>query len=240
MPETLSAAAVLVRCVGAVLSDEEAARRHGLDLLDDAGACRVTVPRSWSHVSLTGWDVVRRDLRDDEWVVLDDGTRVTSVVRTVVDLTARLPLAEAVALADSALRLKLVTVAVLVDVLRSKRGPGAPTRHAVAELVDPLAESALESLFRVLVVTAGLPVPVSQHVIRGVGRVDFAWLDRRVVVELGGFAFHSDRIAYRRDRARMNELERQGWRVLRFTWEDVRSRPAHVLQVLREVLALAA
>lgn len=47
-------------------------------------------------------------------------------------------------------------------------------------------------------------------------------------------------LAYRRDRERLNELERLGWRVLRFTWEDVRSRREHVLALVRACLAPAA
>jgi hypothetical protein len=34
--------------------------------------------------------------------------------------------------------------------------------------------------------------------------------------------------------------ERLGWRVLRFTWEDVNTRPAYVVALVRECLAPAA
>jgi very-short-patch-repair endonuclease len=110
--------------------------------------------------------------------------------------------------------------------------------------MDARSESVLESLTRVLLVLGGL-LPVVQHEIRDangafVARVDFAWPDLRLVVEVDGFAFHADRAAYRRDRERLNELERLGWRVLRFTWEDVRHRPEHVLTLVRECLTQAA
>lgn len=59
-------------------------------------------------------------------------------------------------------------------------------------------------------------------------------------MEADGYAYHSDRAAYRRDRERLNQLERLGWRVLRFTWEDVRGRPDHVVALVRECLAAAA
>jgi very-short-patch-repair endonuclease len=59
-------------------------------------------------------------------------------------------------------------------------------------------------------------------------------------VEADGFAFHSDRVAYRRDRERLNELEQLGGRVLRFTWEDVVARPEHVLALVQECLDQAA
>jgi very-short-patch-repair endonuclease len=107
--------------------------------------------------------------------------------------------------------------------------------------MDPASGSVLESLFRVLVATAGLPAPATQvqladgqHVL---GRFDFCWRQERLIVELDGFAFHADRITFRRDRELANALGRLGWRLLRFTWEDVVGRPAHVLSVLRECLS---
>ena len=151
---------------------------------------------------------------------------------------------EIVVLADSALRARLVTAAVLVDILTARRGPSPNRRRVVAELLDPWAGSVLESLLRVLLLTSGLPAPRPQYLVvdglEVVGRVDFAWPERRLIVEADGFAFHSDREAYRRDRARMNELERLGWRVLRFTYEDVVSRPGYVVGLVRACLALAA
>ena len=70
--------------------------------------------------------------------------------------------------------------------------------------------------------------------------MDFCWVAERLVVEADGFAFHSDRAAYRKDRERMNALERLGWRVLRFTWEDVVRRPEYVVAAVGAVLARAA
>ena len=102
--------------------------------------------------------------------------------------------------------------------------------------------SAPESLLWVLLALSALPMPETQVVLRDrdgtfVARVDFAWRAPRLVVEADGFAFHSDREAYRRDRERLKALERLGWRVLRFTWEDVRSRPDHVVTTVRACLA---
>ncbi len=66
-------------------------------------------------------------------------------------------------------------------------------------------------------------------------QVDLCWPAACLIVEADGFAFHSDRAAYRRDRERLNQLERLGWRVLRVTWEDVVHRPEHVVALVREV-----
>jgi hypothetical protein len=240
----LSPAAALVAVPGALLSHEEAARQVGIELVSDPGVHRLSVGRNRSRVSLKGWEVHRVDVPEDQQLVLPSGLRVTAPARTVADLGRVLPLDHAVAAGDSALRQGLVTEATLLHVLTATRGRGAPTLRLLAALLDPRSGSVLESLFRVLVLQSGLPDPRSQYVIsdgrRFQARVDFCWVAERLVVELDGYAFHNDRLSYRRDRERLNGLERLGWRVLRFTWEDVVGRPEHVLALLQDVLALAA
>jgi len=123
-------------------------------------------------------------------------------------------------------------------------GP-AEAREVVGELgCTGAARTVLETLLRLVLVSAGL-TPQTQRVITDsdggfIARVDFCWPERRLVVEADGYAYHSDRAAYRRDRERLNQLERLGWRVLRFTWEDVRGRPEHVVALVRECLAASA
>ena len=99
-------------------------------------------------------------------------------------------------------------------------------------------------MLRVLVTAHGLRPPCSQFEVWNhaflVGRVDFAWPEARLIVEVDGFAFHADRASYRRDRERDNELERLGWRVLRFTWEDVNGRPEYVVALVDAMLSRAA
>jgi hypothetical protein len=240
--DVLSPAAVLVAVPCAVLSHEEAARQLGIELVDDTGVQRLTVPRSHSHVRVPGWVVCRRDAPDA--LVLPNGMRVTSPARTVLDLARVLPLPAAVAAGDSALRARLVTAAVVAELAAGARGRGRREGLLVSGLLDPACGSVLESLFRVLVLTSALPAPLTQVPIADgrdvLCRVDFCWPQERLVVELDGFAFHSDRQAFRQDRQRMNALERLGWRVLRFTWEDVVGRPAYVLALVRQCLALAA
>ncbi|HEU0101149.1 MAG TPA: DUF559 domain-containing protein [Mycobacteriales bacterium] len=223
----------------AAVSHETAARSWGIELVQH-GSERLTVPRHRGRAPATGWRVHRSDLASDE-VVLVDGVRWTTPMRTVVDLAHVLPLAEAVTAADSALRQELVDHAELVAALSRRRGPGAARARRVARLVDPRAESVLESLLRVLLHLAGLPAPESQvtmHEVDGevAARVDFAWPSFGLVVEADGFAFHSDRAAYRQDRRRNNALVRLGWRVLRFSWEDVQHEPEDVARTVRACL----
>jgi len=233
----------LLRRAGAraALSHEVAAQLLGIELLEDPTTLRVTVPRNRSRLTLPDAKVVRADLDADE-LVEEDGLRVTSAARTVADLARVLPPAEALVAADSALRNRLVDMTQLAPVLTTALGSGARALRLVGAHLDPASGSVMETLLRWHLLEAGLPAPRTQFRISDerrveVARVDFCWPTQRLVVEADGFAFHSDRVAFRRDRARGNELVRLGWRLLRFTWEDVRTRPGHVTGLVRACLA---
>jgi very-short-patch-repair endonuclease len=100
-------------------------------------------------------------------------------------------------------------------------------------------ESELETRFVQLLRRAGLPEPVRQYEVYDgfalVGRIDFAYPDRRLAIELDGLGAHADR--FQRDRTRQNGLVLMGWTVLRFTWADVVDRPEYVLAALTSALA---
>jgi very-short-patch-repair endonuclease len=239
--EELRAAAV---GLDAVVSHTDAALLWGLELVTTPASRTVIVRRARSGLRREGVVVHRAELEAGEWV-RRDGLRVTTVLRTVLDLCRSLPLAEAVATADSALRLGLLTLEELqAAVCGLAAAPGRSRVARAVALVDPRAGSVLESLLRVLLSSHGLRPPQSQHEVRTrtgrrIGRVDFAWEDLRVVLETDGFAFHADRRSYREDRRRGNALVRAGWVVLRFSWEDVMQYPDYVVSCVREVLEAA-
>lgn len=224
-----------------VLSHTTAAALWGLDLMAPAGT-HVTVPRNHSRSRVAGVSVHRADLPPDA-VTERAGLPASSPLRTVLDCLRLLPRSHAVVLADSALRAGLVAVDDLRAAAAEAAGPGsARVRRAVA-LTDPLSGSALETLLRLVLVDGGIRLR-SQVVMRDrhgvIGRVDFLLLDAPVVVEADGFAYHADRDAYRTDRRRTNALVAAGYRVLRFSWEDVVERPEHVLATVRATLEMSA
>jgi hypothetical protein len=65
-----------------------------------------------------------------------------------------------------------------------------------------------------------------------VGRPDLVDVRRRLVAEADSFEFHGHRRALRRDCRRYTALTLLGWRVLRFSWEDVMLDPAYVRRTL--------
>jgi very-short-patch-repair endonuclease len=239
-PDELLRAAV-VR-LDAVVSDQSAALLWGIELSHTPEQPHVLVARNRGGAEHEGVRVHRVDLREGESEPL--GTvNVTTVLRTLLDLSRRLPVEQAVAAVDSALRQGLITTEELVGGLCAlPAGRGRQRVCRVLDLIDPKSGSVLESLCRVLLALNGLPAPQTQHVVRSagrwVGRVDFAWLDQWLIVETDGFEYHKDRASYRKDRRRLNALQLAGWTVLRFSWEDVVHDPDYVVRSVAGAIAL--
>lgn len=165
---------------------------------------------------------------------------VTTPLRTVMDCAATLPFAEALAVADGALRLALIHPDSLVVAARGRRGAGAPAVRRVADHADARAANPFESALRALALDAGctgfepqVPIGISG----GRVRVDLGDVEHRVVLEADSFEWHGDRAALRKDCRRYDELVRAGWRVLRFAWEDVMFDQEWVKSLIADVVA---
>jgi very-short-patch-repair endonuclease len=101
-----------------------------------------------------------------------------------------------------------------------------------------LTRSELERMFVRLCRRRRLPDPeVNARVDRY--EVDFPWRSRRLIVETDGFRHHGTRAAFESDRARDARLQSLGYRVLRFTYRQVRDSPAEVAEALRRVIRQA-
>jgi hypothetical protein len=167
-----------------------------------------------------------------------DGMRVTTPLRTAYDLARRLELVEAVAAVDALSRIGGFDPSRLLDGQVGARG-----RRRLPEVValsDPLAESAMESRLRVLLVTAGLPVPVSQFVVIApdgvvLARVDLAYPTARLAIEYDG-AHHFNADFSRRDRRRDLLLGDLDWDTMRFTADDVLLSPLDTVRRVRRRL----
>lgn len=179
-----------------------------------------------------------RDIADHERAV-----GVTSALTTVVDCLRDLSLREAFSVGDSALRSGLVVFDELALSVRRLRGPGSRRARERLLLLDARAANAFESSARALLVEAGhpgfRPQVTIRHDGRWIGRVDLAEPRLRIVVECEGYAFHSDRAAFRKDAIRFTSLVAAGWRPLRFTWEQVMFDPDWVRARVAETVALA-
>jgi very-short-patch-repair endonuclease len=155
---------------------------------------------------------------------------VTTPVRTVLDCARDLPYAEALVVADSALRREVTNVDQLRRAARALRGPRSAAAARVAGTAHVRSANVFESSLRAIALDAGLDVvPQTQVTDRGLfAMVDLADEGRRLVIEAESFEFHATRRGFRRDVRRYTELAVFGWTVLRFTWEDVTLQPHYV------------
>jgi hypothetical protein len=180
------------------------------------------------------------------WITVVDGVPMTTPARTLVDLGAVLPLGSVGRALDRAIGRQLVSLDEVRAALDAVARKGRAGAGAIRALLDerqagPRAASVLEARMRALISRHGLPEPVPEFTVldehgQFVGRVDFAYPELRYAIEVDGYAPHSSMRAFRHDRARQNDLVDQGWKVHRFTWDDVESRPARVANRIHALL----
>ena len=95
--------------------------------------------------------------------------------------------------------------------------------------------SILEGEFKLLCAEQGIPAPETNYPV-GRYEVDAIWLGARLIVELDGRKFHGDAVALEADSGKTRYLREIGFRVLRFTWNDVIQRPEWVADEIRRQL----
>ncbi len=229
----------------ATISHRSAAAHWGLRL-PDPSPLEISLDRERA-TAITGVEVHRsRDLSADH-IVADGPLPVTTPARTLVDLGQVVPWYLVRSLLEHLLTSRLVTVdqaraALLLHSRRGRRGCGA-LRHVLDQraLLDRPADSVLEAAFADLCVAQDLPRPHYQFVIFTLGvarRIDFAYPELRLGIEVDGFETHATAVGFVSDRIRANELTLLGWTVLHFTWAQVIHQPARVAAIIRRALRL--
>jgi hypothetical protein len=221
----------------AVAGFSSAARAHGWDLDALPATPAVILPPGVSGPGRVS--SYRAMLQPDEMTLLGV-LRLTTPLHTAVQLACVLPKRQAVVLLDSAMRSRRVSPDRLAVAIAGSRAVGSKSAREAFALADPLSGSIPESLARLVFHEAGFPAPISQYWPRLAvidARVDFAWPEFMLVVEIDGRKYHIDAAAFQRDRVRQNALMQGKWMVLRFTVEDVRYDPAYVVNEVGRALA---
>jgi len=175
------------------------------------------------------------------WVDTVQGVPCTTPARTLVDLGAVCRPFTVGAALDRALGRRMVTVDAVRTVMRAvgrrgRRGVGV-MRAVLASRPDDAPAGVLEARMASLLGAAGLPAPVAEYEVRdGLGnviaRVDFAYPDAKLAIEVDGFEPHTELETFQRDRVRQNELVALKWSVLRFTWTEVDKQSPRVAKVV--------
>ena len=167
-----------------------------------------------------------------------------------MDLAAVVPPRALLQALDEAERSHRLDVRAIEAALARTRGRNGTGHRRIGAALTELARtgatltrSALEDRFLSLLDAHGLPRPTTNRWTEAM-EVDACWPQARLVVELDGWDSHHTRQAFQRDRIRSNDLQAEGWTVLRFTHADVAYRPAdtaaRVARVLRRPYAATA
>lgn len=194
--------------------------------------------------SLEGGVVHRTDTLDRVDLSRRGRIPVTTPAPTLLDLGAVVQVEVVESSLEDALMRRLVSFDLVTRTLERLGGPGgsgAGVLRALVEERDPVTaptQSPLEDELWRVHRRGGLPEPVRQYDVGG-ERLDFAHPAIRLGIEADSRVWHGGRADVQRNGDKANRLVAHGWRVLHFTWGDVRRRPAYVVDGVGRELALA-
>ena len=213
-------AAVLAGGPGAVLSHASAAaawelRRTSGRMID------VSVPTHPGRKRRPGLRVHRRATLTARDVTSHRNIPITTPARTIIDMSRTLTGRALEHLVDLADQRGLVDFADL-------RAANSASLQAVLQNYRPApTRSELEERFLKLCDDHQIPRPETNALIEGI-LVDFVWRERRLIVEVDGYAYHREPERFEQDRENDVTLTVKRWRVMRFTWRKLNQRPAWV------------
>lgn len=212
-----------------VFSHESAAALHGIPILGEWPDRVHTTVGPNGHSGSRAVERTKRALDPSETMTATDGVVATTPARTAIDLAATRSLLGGI-IAISHVRHLGVDLDVFDELLRRSRSTAGVRRARIAvERSTGETESPLETLIWVRCQDLGFEQPELQRVVEGTDgrayRVDFAWLDGRILLEADGRAKYGALAAGRtpeevlwEERLRENALRPACDRLLRTTW----------------------
>jgi predicted transcriptional regulator of viral defense system len=177
------------------------------------------------------------------------GIPVTDPARTILDLARRTGDRRLLQAIESARRQRLTSWSELIATLATHARPGRPGIRRLRRVIAANAHRAeitdtdFELLVLGLLVGHGLPEPVVHHELRApdgtvLAEIDLAYPQLRIAIELDG-SVHRRADVFERDRPRQNRILLDGWIILRFTWDLLRSHPEQIVAEVRAAIRLA-
>jgi hypothetical protein len=167
-----------------------------------------------------------------------DAIPVTSPARTVLDLAPTLSERALERMLDRVEVERLTDVRTILATVAANHGHhgSGPLRRTLAQHVPgtTLTRSRLEERVLALCRAHGLPRPLVNHPVLGL-EVDFVFPDG-VLVEADSWRYHHRPAAFARDRERDGMLVRAGYRVLRFSDEQIVGDPGAVARTIAAAL----
>jgi hypothetical protein len=226
----------------AVVSHESAAEIHDFPKMPK-GIASVSVHSRTTH-DFPGVVVHRcHDLLKEhiEEVV---GLPITSIPRTIVDLSTRLTSNHLTAVFGSLItegRVVTDEIQLVVDHVARRGKPGIQMIRTILEEREsgPRDGTPLERLGAQVLRTYGIPEPAFEFPLPWdpEKRFDAAFPHAKLAIEWDSRLWHDREDSFERDRERDRQALLHGWRVVRFTWSDVMQRPDEVADTVRRLLS---
>jgi hypothetical protein len=185
-----------------------------------AGSIHVTVPTTAGIRQRRGIIVHRSSTLLPGQITIEESIPVTTPARTLADLRRTLPRDQYLA------------------ALRRAEKRGLDIGPLPERLDDP-DRTELERRMLALCHRHGIPPPLTQQLI-GPYTVDFLWPEAALIVETDGWGNHGTRSAFESDRERDAWLVTQGFRVVRFTWWQLRREGPKVAETIKRILSATA
>jgi very-short-patch-repair endonuclease len=215
-----------------VLSHESAAALLAIGP-EPAGAVEVSTTLTARH-RVPGVKLHRRPALRADSVGYCQGIPITSSVQTLIDLATRHGRAAMERSINEADKLGLVRT----DDLRKAldHHPGEPGVARLRTILDRrtfrYTRTELERAFIPLARQAGLPLPRTSVYVTG-HEVDFYFPHLGLVVETDGLTYHRTPAQQAKDRERDQDHSAAGLFPLRFTHDQIKFEPDHVVRILR-------
>lgn len=186
---------------------------------------------------IEGVSVRRSRALTPQMITTRDHIRVTKPLVTVIDCGVVLPPVEVADMIIVGRQQRMFSISDVHEAINRYARPGrtgiAVAREAAAlVMIDGRpADSVLEFRFNLGPGQRGLPPYRYQHEVR-IGRkkyrIDFAYPEVLLAIEVEGYEFHSSPEATANDSERRNQLQLAGWSVLTFGWNRVVNDPRGV------------
>jgi very-short-patch-repair endonuclease len=232
-------AAVLACGDEAVLSHSSAAALWRIGF-EQRGVIELSLPSPFQKRRRGLWIHRQPSLRPRD-ITREYGIPCTAPVQTLIDMALRLERQGVERMINEADKYNLTHPPQLREALDARAGePGvAKLRFILDRRTFRLTKEELERRFLPLAREAGLPTPLTGQFVNDF-EVDFYWPDLGLVVETDGLRYHRTPAEQARDRLRDQTHTAAGLTPLRFTHEQVRYEPEHVLRILTQTASRLA
>lgn len=169
------------------------------------------------------------------------GIRISSPEQTFIDLARALSLVDLVVLGDSLVKARRTTPDRLASAADNWSGWGSRPARRSAGLVRVGVDSPMETRLRMLMVLAGLPEPVVNHIVYDENggwarRYDLSYPELKLIIEYDGRQHAENDEQWDRDIDRRESLDGDAWRLIVIRSKGIYVEPYRTLTRIADAM----